>query len=129
MEIGAIGSKVQTQFAQAASQATEKSFADLLRKIESGADKDSEEQDKALKNACLEFESIFIYQMLSAMRSTVPENELIPEGQGEKVFKTMLDQEYSSQMSKAGGIGLADILYKQLSRETLNTKNSVDNEA
>lgn len=35
----------------------------------------------------------------------------------EETVQSMLDEELTKDMSKAGGIGLADILYKQVSSE------------
>ena len=40
-----------------------------------------------LKNACSEFESIFMHQMLKEMRKTVdPKNSLVYGGQAEEIF-------------------------------------------
>lgn len=76
--------------------------------------------NKELMEASKQFESIFINQLLSQMRSTVPKDELLDGGLGEDVFKGMLDEEYSKKMADAGGIGLAQILYEQLSQNLKN---------
>ena len=65
-----------------------------------------------LKNACSEFESIFMHQMLKEMRKTVNKTGMIHGGQAEEIFADMLDQERAKTMS----IGLGDILFMQLSR-------------
>jgi flagellar protein FlgJ len=76
------------------------------------------QDDKALKTACKQFETHFIHQMLKEMRSTVSMGEgLIPQNQGERMFKEMLDEEYAKNATEAGGIGLADMMFKQLSKD------------
>ncbi len=69
---------------------------------------------KALEQASQEFEALFLQQMLGAMRSTVPESDLFGDRTAEKTFEHLLDEEMSKDMAKAGGIGLAEILYKQM---------------
>jgi Rod binding domain-containing protein len=75
------------------------------------------EQEKArLKKATQEFEAFFRYQMMKAMRKTVPENPLsqglpMSSSQGKDTFLDMMDMELSRAGS--GGHGsIADILYR-----------------
>lgn len=70
-----------------------------------------------LKNACSEFESIFMHQMLKEMRKTVDKNSMIHGGQAEEIFSDMLDQERAKSMK----IGLGDMLFRQLSKPILNS--------
>ena len=44
------------------------------------------------------------------------EDSFFKKDESEKVFEEMLDEEYSKKMSEAGGIGISDMLFKQLSR-------------
>ena len=48
------------------------------------------------------------------MRATVPQNELWGDNSGVQIFQGMLDEENAKNMSKAGGIGLGQMLYDQL---------------
>lgn len=82
------------------------------------------QDDKKLKEACQELESVFLYQALSAMRSTVPANPLLGRSQAEDIFQGMLDQEVTKSASKSGGIGLADILYRQLKQTVSQEKET-----
>ena len=75
------------------------------------------DDDAKLMEACQQFESIFIHQMISQMRATIPEGGLFEKARG-KDFQDMLDHEYAQNISKAGGIGLAKILYDQLAPKT-----------
>lgn len=69
-----------------------------------------------LKEASEAFESLFIQQMLSAMRKTVPESDLFGDRNAEQLFESMLDEEMSKNMARAGGIGLSKMIYQQMVR-------------
>jgi flagellar protein FlgJ len=71
-----------------------------------------------LKEACRDFEAIFLKQMLSAMKKTVDKSELINGGMAEDIFEDMLYDEYSKIMSKTGSFGLADLMFRQLDQKT-----------
>ncbi len=73
------------------------------------------EKEKKLREACEGFESIFIQRMWQQMRATLPqENPLV--GREEKFWQSMYDQELAKEMASSGGIGLADMMYNQLSK-------------
>jgi len=76
-----------------------------------------EEKREALRRAAKEFEAIFIYQMIAAMRKTVGHGGLVRKGAGEKIFESMLDEEWAKKLaSKGGPNSLSEMLYRQLSR-------------
>ena len=60
------------------------------------------------------YEAQFLRQMLSEMRKTVPESEFLPEGPGERMYKTQLGDQYVDTWVEKGGIGLQDLIYDQL---------------
>ncbi|WP_019878395.1 rod-binding protein [Succinispira mobilis] len=96
-------------------------FAEKLQKEYNKVDAqtlpaDDKEQQK-LRKTCQDMESVFINLMFTNMRNTVQRSELLPESMGEKIMRSMLDQEMATKMSRAGGIGLADLLYQQLSTD------------
>ena len=64
----------------------------------------TEEEREAAKG----LESLLINQMVEEMRKSVPENELVPKSQAERVFESMLDSEYARAMSASGNFGIAD---------------------
>lgn len=76
-------------------------------------------EDAKLKAACKDMEAVFLNMMLTQMRATVPKGNLIGESSGEKIMQSLLDTELTKNMSQAGGIGLADMLYRQLSKSTV----------
>ena len=94
-----------------------KEFADKLQQASEKLKKSNNEQDKKkLWNACQDMEAVFLNLMLSRMRATVPKNTLMGEDSNEHdIVQSMLDSEMAKNLAKAGGIGLANMLYKQLS--------------
>jgi flagellar protein FlgJ len=72
-------------------------------------------EDAKLKQACRDFEAIFLTYMLKKMRQTVSESKLISGGRGEEIFRDMRDEEISKDMSKSDGFGLSKMLYTELS--------------
>ncbi|MBL1433307.1 MAG: flagellar assembly peptidoglycan hydrolase FlgJ [Gammaproteobacteria bacterium] len=71
------------------------------------------ESDATLREVAQQFESLFLHMMLKSMRSAVSESELISSDQT-NFYQEMLDEQLSTELPKQGGIGLADIIVKQL---------------
>jgi flagellar protein FlgJ len=72
---------------------------------------------KQLRQACQEFEGIFLNMMYKEMKASVQKSGLIPEDSGQQVFEDMLDDQLTKDASQGKGMGLADMLYKQLSKQ------------
>lgn len=72
------------------------------------------ERQKALKNACRDFESLFVNYMLEQMRQTVPQDGMFGGGQAEKMYTSMMDSEISKEISRQRGLGLAPMMYHQM---------------
>lgn len=73
-----------------------------------------EQQDAKLREVAKQYENQFLREMVKSMRTTVPESGLVKVGMGEKIFRDQLDNEYVDQWSNRGGVGFADVIYKQL---------------
>jgi flagellar protein FlgJ len=70
--------------------------------------------DEALKAAAQQFESVFLNMMLKSMREATPQEGMFDSEQT-RMFTGMLDQQLAQSMASRG-VGLADIMVKQLSR-------------
>ena len=70
--------------------------------------------DVRLREASNEFEAIFIQQMLKTMRKTSLESDFIKKSEGEKIFRSMLDEQYAIISAKSGSLGLGEMIYQQL---------------
>lgn len=75
------------------------------------------QRDEALKKACRDFESVFTYQLLKSMRSTIDKCDLFHGGQGEEIYESLLDQELSKKIAGGGSNSLSEFLYRQLKRK------------
>ena len=86
----------------------------------------ADEEAKKLREACQGFEAMFLDIVFKEMRNTVPENTLFGESQGEKIWHSMLDTELMQNVAKAGGVGIADMMYDnlvgQVTAQTLSAK-------
>jgi len=70
--------------------------------------------DQALKAAAQQFEAVFLNMMLKSMREATPQDGMFDNEQT-KMFTGMLDQQLTQNMSSRG-VGLADIMVRQLSQ-------------
>ena len=95
-------------------------FNDLLgeRIAEDNPDPgESPREDEKLMDVCMQMESLFVARMLKAMRNTIPKEELFHGGFAEEVFEDMLYDEYSLQLSRNAKLGLAKMLYDEMSKK------------
>ena len=74
-----------------------------------------ENSPEAIKGVAKQFEAIFINMMLKSMREASPQDGVFNTEQN-KLYTSMFDQQLSQKLSSGKGIGLADVLVKQLSK-------------
>lgn len=98
-------------------------FTDLnrLSQLKVGKDRDSEQN---IRKVAQEFESLFLNEMMKAMRSA---NDVFAEGNfmnsnESKTYRDMYDQQLSVTLSKGRGMGLADVLTRQLSKMSVSSE-------
>ncbi len=104
----------------------EKQAADTRRTTDMMLDSQSlqeikliEDQDLALRQVAEQFEAIFVQQMLKQMRSAsavIADKDNPLTSQSDSVYQDMLDGQLALNMSQTSGMGIADMLVKQLSR-------------
>ncbi len=81
-----------------------------LTELKKGA---REQSPEAIRQVAKQFESLFVQMMLKSMRDTLPENELFGS-QSERMYRDMYDKQLSLNMSNGQGIGLRDVIERQL---------------
>jgi flagellar protein FlgJ len=86
----------------------DEAFEDVLRKACSSGD------TQKLKEVCKEFEGLLLQLMYKQMKRTVPDSELFMKSSAREMYEDILDEEIIKRASEKG-IGLSDMLYKQLS--------------
>jgi peptidoglycan hydrolase FlgJ len=69
--------------------------------------------DGTLEQAALQFETLFLDMMLKSMRSAAPGDSLF-DSEVTKTFTGLLDHEFARKLAAQGGLGLADLLLRQL---------------
>ena len=127
-----LGNAAQTSYDAVRMSAEGKSFKATLDELQRKADAaeshtgetaptknpmtEDAQQQKKLREACEGFEAMFLSMMYKQMRATVPESDLFgKKSNAIKIFEDMRDTELMNQAAKSGGIGLADMMMKQLS--------------
>ena len=75
---------------------------------------------EALKTAATQFEAMFINMMMKSMRDATPQDGML-DNQQTKMFTSMLDQQMSQNLAKRG-VGLADVLTRQLGAQAINAQ-------
>ena len=71
--------------------------------------------NKQLKSLSKQFESIFVHQLLKSMRSTVQKTGLF-DSHATSMYESLHDEEIARLMTEQKGIGLADVIYRDLAR-------------
>ena len=75
--------------------------------------------NKELYDACIEFEALFIKQMLDSMRKTVDRTSFSDsptDATGRDFFEDMLYDDYAKKMAQTTNLGIAKMMYLQLYR-------------
>lgn len=85
-------------------------FQDILKNVQ------EEQDEEKLMETCKKLEAVFVNMMFKQMHSTVLKSKLIDGGFSEEVYNDMLIEKYSEEATKGSGMGLAQMMYKQLSK-------------
>jgi Rod binding domain-containing protein len=72
--------------------------------------------EEKLRKTCMDFESLFIHQVLKSMQQTIPKSGLLGEGPEKGIFDSLFGLEWSKTLAHQGGLGLGKMLYKQMLR-------------
>jgi len=84
---------------------------------------EGESTEKKLRKACQNFEAVFIGKLWQQMRKSVQKEGYLHSKQ-EESYISMFDRDFSEKMAQAGGIGLADMIYSQLSEKLKETSKT-----
>ena len=69
--------------------------------------------NKAINEVAMQFEALFVQQMMKSMRNAVPKSDLMQSDHLE-TYQSMADQQMALNLSQQGGIGLARMLVEQM---------------
>ncbi|MBC7512987.1 MAG: flagellar assembly peptidoglycan hydrolase FlgJ [Herminiimonas sp.] len=102
-----------TQSTTAGANVAGASFSIDPKEINSLRQSARQNSPEALKAVAQQFEGLFMNMVMKSMRDATPKDGLMDSEQG-KMFGSMLDQQLSQNLAKRG-VGLADVLIRQLS--------------
>ncbi|GAB4371099.1 MAG: rod-binding protein [Kiloniellaceae bacterium] len=68
----------------------------------------------AAKRVAQEFEALFLSEMLSPVFESVDTDGLFGGGRGEEIYRSMMVQEYGKAIARAGGVGIADTVQREI---------------
>ena len=85
--------------------------------------KNAPNKEAKLKEACKGFESIFLNKLWKQMRDSVPKEGFL-HSKEEEMYLGMFDQKLSEQLADSGGIGLGDMLFKNLRANMLDASRT-----
>ncbi|MEM6834754.1 MAG: rod-binding protein [Sphingomonadales bacterium] len=71
-------------------------------------------QASTIRQSAQEFEGMFLSTLLETMFSGLETEGPFGGGHSEKVYRSLMVQEYGKAIAQAGGIGIADSLEKEL---------------
>ncbi|HXF99250.1 MAG TPA: transglycosylase SLT domain-containing protein, partial [Bacteroidota bacterium] len=75
-----------------------------------------------LQKAVREFESVFVGYLLKSMRNTVQKADNSNDGFGFDILEGMFDLELAKHISRNSHLGLAEMLYRKLTGESLQSR-------
>ncbi|HEY9536151.1 MAG TPA: rod-binding protein [Kiloniellaceae bacterium] len=61
-----------------------------------------------------EFEALFLSEMLAPVFESTETDGLFGGGEGEKIFRSMMVQEYGKAIARSGGVGIADAVQREI---------------
>ena len=80
---------------------------------------------KAIRQTSEQFEAYFLQQMMKTMRESIEKSDLV-EGGNMDMYQDLMDKEISLKMVKRGGMGLADMMERQMVRaQEMSTQDAL----
>lgn len=104
-------------FSNATSSASvQKAAADVRNQANATQSKGTPSDQKLAyaKQAAEEFEAVFLAQMLGPMFDNLETDGMFGGGSSEKIYRSLLVQEYGKSIAKTGGIGISDAVQSEI---------------
>jgi flagellar protein FlgJ len=80
--------------------------------------------DQAARGVAQQFEALFLSMMLKSMRDATPQDGLFDNDQT-KLYNQLMDQTLAQKLSSGKGIGLADVIARQLGANVATTPSDL----
>ncbi len=96
------------------------SFADITQSqakaslLEKGLSKRHIDSPDAARQAAEDLEAVFLTSLLENMFAGIKTDGPFGGGHGESVYRSMLNEQYAKTISRNGGVGIADNVYREI---------------
>ncbi len=97
-------------------QAAKKKIDNSSTKIKTMTDAEVAQRNQEIKDASVQLEAIFLKLMYNEMWKTVPKSGLFGDSNAMDIYRDMYNEELTKKAAEGGGIGLADFIYGQLTK-------------
>lgn len=67
-----------------------------------------------MRETAQDFEAVFLSQMMKPMFEGIQTDGMFGGGQAEQMYRDLMVDEYGKSVSKAGGIGIADAVMREM---------------
>ena len=104
----------ESTFQEQLKRATDK--INSTTKINTMTDEEVAKRNQEIKEASVQLEALLLKMMYTEMWKTVPKNELFGDSNAMDIYRDMYNEELTKKAAEDGGIGLADYIYKQLTK-------------
>ncbi|MBR0287413.1 MAG: rod-binding protein [Selenomonadaceae bacterium] len=105
----------ESTFQEQLKKATEK-LDNSSTKIKTMTDAEVAQRNQEIKDASVQLEALLLKMMYTEMWKTVPKDELFGSSNAMDIYRDMYNEELTKKAAEDGGIGLADYIYKQLTK-------------
>ena len=94
-------------------------FMTNIAKAESSKNilKSNPDSPKELQKATENFEAVLLNMVLKAMWKTIQKSDLFEKSNSTQIYEGLMLSSLSEEMARNGGMGIAKVLYQQLSKE------------
>ena len=80
----------------------------------------NEKDEKKIKEACVQFEELMIGMLYKQMKATIIRADEKEKNPARETYEQWHDEALVKEMAKNGSFGLADMMYKQLTKRMKN---------
>ena len=82
--------------------------------------KNNPKSSHELQKAAQDFEAVLLNMVIKEMWKTIPKSDLFEKNSSSEIYEGLKHSSLSEEMAKNGGIGIAKVLARQLSKEQNN---------
>ena len=86
------------------------------KKINTMTNEEVAKRNQEIIDASVQLEALLLKMMYTEMWKTVPKDNLFGDSNAMDIYRDMYNEELTKKAAEGGGIGLADYIYKQLTK-------------